>query len=303
MSRLSFGASAPLMGAGLMVAAAVAFAALNVVLQYGGTVAAIASTSLAFWQYAIALLFLVPWILVEGRQFLGTKQLPLHLLRVVLAALGVQVWAYALSLVAIWQAIALLMTSPFFVIAGASLFLKEPLSPLRLGATLVGFFGALIILAPWSSSFSWPALLPVATAALWGGTTLLTKCLTRSESSVSITMYLLLFLTPINGAILLGAGFSLPTASDWPLLVCAGGLTALGNYCITRAYAVADATYLQPFDDLRLPLNILFGWLFFSTAPNAAFWPGALLILGASLFLLQRERGQEERRIASQSSR
>ncbi len=52
---------------------------------------------------------------------------------------------------------------------------------------------------------------------------------------------------------------------------------------------VADAAYVQPFDDLKLPLNVLAGWLFFGYAPAGYLWLGAALILGASLFIMRSE--------------
>lgn len=282
--------SKSLLGAALMLGAGLAYAALNVATQWAGMTAQIPSTVTAFWQYLIALLLALPWILRQGRKALATRHPGLHLLRVGISALGVQLWVYALAHeVPIWQGIALLMTSPFFVIAGAGLFLRERITPARIAATLMGFVGATIILAPWSAAFTWLALLPVAASALWAGTTILTKYLTRDEEPEAVTVYLLLLLTPVNAAFLIGGGTLVPNAAGWPVLVVAGVLTALSQYLLTRAYAVADAAYLQPFDDLKLPLNVLLAWLVFAAAPTPNFWPGAALILAASLFIMQRE--------------
>jgi drug/metabolite transporter (DMT)-like permease len=148
---------------------------------------------------------------------------------------------------------------------------------------------ATLILAPWSTTFSWLSLLPVGASALWAGTTILTKYLTRDEKPEAVTVYLLLLLTPVNAIFLVGGGTVLPDPSGWPVLLVAGALTALSQYLLTRAYAVADAAYLQPFDDLKLPFNVLLAWLVFATAPELNFWPGAALIVAASLFIMQRE--------------
>ncbi|WDR04393.1 DMT family transporter [Devosia algicola] len=281
--------SVPLRGAAFMFAAGLAFAGVNVATQWAGMVEGLSSTAIAFWQYFIAFLFALPLIWREGPKALATNHLGQHILRVLLAAGGVQVWVFALTHVAIWQVIALSMTSPFFVIAGAGLFLGERITLTRLGTTLVGFTGALIIIAPWSETFSVYSLLPVLAAALWAGTSLLTKRLTRDEAPASIAIYLLLLLTPINAALWIGSGFDMPPISAWAVLAVTGVLTAMAQYFMTRAYAVADAAYLQPFDDLKLPLNVILGWLVFAAAPSLNFWPGALLIVGASLFLMRQE--------------
>ncbi|MGO8126888.1 EamA family transporter, partial [Rhizobium ruizarguesonis] len=79
------------------------------------------------------------------------------------------------------QAIALVMTSPFFIILGARLFLGERVGPARWAATAAGFTGAMIILQPWSDGFGWAAILPVLSALLWGASSLITKSLTGIE--------------------------------------------------------------------------------------------------------------------------
>ena len=286
----------PLLGAGLMLGAGLAFAGVNVALPIITYQLGFASTSAVFWQYLIAFVFSVPLVLSLGAKALKTRHPLIHILRVVLSAAGAQAWGLAFAAgVPLWQVIALVMTSPFFIILGAALFLKEEVTPARLVATLVGFAGGMIILQPWSASFTWAALLPVAAAALWAAASLLTKYLTRDEKPESITLYLLLLLTPINALFLIPAGLALPSGNLLWLVLLLGLLTALSQYLLTRAYAVADATYLQPFDDLKLPLNLLASWVLLAQVPTLTFWPGAVLIVSASLFIMTRENRRGDR--------
>lgn len=281
---------AALRGAAIMVAAGLAFAGLNVAVQWASVNAGASAPAIAFWQYAIALALAAPLVWRGGIHILHTRHVFLHLARVLLAAAGIQLWVYGLSVVPIWQAIALAMTSPFFVVAGAGLVLRERVDFARIAATAGGFAGAMIIIAPWSESFTYHAFLPVLAAACWAGTSLITKYLTRLEPTAGITVYLLLLLTPINAAIWLGSGFEIPPQAAWWALFAAGALTGLAQYLLTWAYASADAAYLQPFDDLKLPFNIVAGWVVFGAAPTPGFWPGAALIVAASLYLMRRER-------------
>ncbi len=59
------------------------------------------------------------------------------------------------------------------------------------------------------------------------------------------------------------------------------------------AYAVADAAFVQPFDDLKLVSNIVIYGLWFGYWPEGNPWLGVALILGASVFLLVSSRGHE----------
>jgi S-adenosylmethionine uptake transporter len=64
-----------------------------------------------------------------------------------------------------------------------------------------------------------------------------------------------------------------------------GILTAAAQYLLAAAYRVADATYLQPFGDLKVPLTAALGWILLAQEPSPWFWLGAAMILGASIFI------------------
>lgn len=276
-------------GSVAMVAAGLLFAIVNTTVQSSTMSHGMAAASVAFWQYLIALAFSLPWLLRHGTASLKTAQLGRHVVRVILAAAGVQMWVLGLAYVPIWQAIALIMTSPFFVVAGAGLLLRERVDAGRWLAVIAGFAGGMIILAPWSDAFGFATLYPLAAAAFWAAASLMTKRLTRSESADTVTVYLLLLLTPVNAAVATIDGFQAPAGPVLYLVAAAGVLTFLAQYVLTRAYASADAAYLQPFDHLKLPFNVLLGWLVFGFVPVGSMWLGAALIIAASLFIVRRE--------------
>lgn len=276
-------------GALLMVIAGTLFALINLITQYATMMLAVPSARMAFWQYFIALLFSLPWVIREGLRAMKTNSLMLHLIRVAAAVIGVQLWVAGLAHVPIWQAIALIMLSPFFVTLGANLFLDEAATLERWLAVTTGFAGGMIILAPWSESFSLYVLYPVGAAAFWALTSLLTKRMTRTESPESLTVYLLLLLTPVNFGLALEGGVAPGGGVTALILIAAGLLTALAQYAIAKAYAIADAAYLQPFDHLKLPLNVGFGVLAFGFVPPGSMWIGSLMILGASFYLLRQK--------------
>lgn len=291
----------PLLAALAMIGAGASFALVNGALQASTMQLGVPSTTAAFWQYALGLLVALPWVLRRGVSALRTQQLGWHLLRASLAVIGIQLWVAGLARVEIWQAIALVMTSPFFVIIGAKIFLKERVGLVRWLATIAGFSGGMVILEPWTEAFNWAAILPVGAAAFWAGTSLVTKKLTATEQADSITVYLLLLLTPVNALLALGDGGIVPSSSALWFLVGAGVLTVVANYLLTLAYQKADAAFVQPFDHLKLPLNIAVGFLAFGFAPTGAFWPGALVIVGASLLVMldEQKRASLQKQVAN----
>lgn len=274
-----------------MIAAGIGFAGSNLLIQGATMRMGVPPATAAFWQYLIALGIGVLFVVRGGFAQFRTDQIGLHLFRVATAAIGVQFWIAGLAVVPIWQAIALIMTSPFFVTMGAALFLKERTGPSRWMATLIGFLGGMIILEPWADEFTAALLLPVAAAFFWAITSLLTKILTASEPPQTVTLYLMVFLTPINASIaLFTTGFAVSVDGPLVLLLLAGSLTISAQLFLSKAYASADASYVQPFDHIKLPLNVIGGWLIFGFAPSGNLWLGAALIIGASLYIAQREK-------------
>lgn len=292
------GKNAAYAGAAFMVAGGALFAIVNTGTQYTTSVQGLSSSSMAFWQYFVALLAMLPWLLKTNLSILKTNRLGLHIFRVVISAFGVQFWLYALANgIPIWQAIALLMTSPFFVTIGAALVLKEEVGPARIAATLAGFVGGMIVLEPWSDSFTMTALFPVIAAALWAISSINVKQLSSTDSPQSITLYLLLLLAPINAALwgmeIFGSDsvdkIFVPTANMWPYVIGIGALTALAQVSIAWCYKVADAAYVSPFDHVKMPFNILAGFIVFGYFPTGNFAIGAGIIVVASLFIMQHE--------------
>ncbi|MCF8520233.1 MAG: DMT family transporter [Rhodobacteraceae bacterium] len=285
--------NANLKGAAFMVLAGICFALANAVTWTVTYKMGFKAQSDAFWQYAIATVFSAPFIWRNGLASMKTRHPVLHLVRILLSVLGVQAFTQAFaSGMAPWHVIALVMTSPFFVMFGAALLLGENVGLNRWIAAVIGFAGAMILLRPWESGFTLPTLLPIAAAVTWGGASIITKRLTKDEPQTSITMWLLVLLTPVNLLFSLQAGFELPSGNILWLLILGGAIMYFAQHFLTLAYAAADAAYVQPFDDLKLFSNILVSWLVLSFAPDMTYWPGIVMVFAGSAYLLWSERGR-----------
>ncbi len=311
-------------GALFMLVASLAFAGSNLLqsllptpVQYGGY--GMSSTGMAFWQYVIAAILGLPLILRIGLDKLRTRHPFAHEVRAFVSALGVHVFVYGFATgVPIWQMVTLLATGPLFIIVGTTLFLGERASAARIGAALAGFAGAIIVSGVGSESLGWSTLIPVVAAALWATTDVLTRYLARrGESPETVTISLLALVTPNHLLILLavwGLGaaapgllpagltdnvFALPSGTGLWLLALLGALTAAAQYLLAFAYKQADAAYLQPFADVKVPLSGLLGWILLGQAPSIFFWPGAALIVAASAFIYWVEAGNRPTRLAT----
>lgn len=280
-----------------MLIAGLAFAIVNSLAQVTSINYGLSSTTVALVQYAIALVVILPYLSRLGiRYSLRTEHLSMHIFRVFLSVIGIQLWLWALAYpVPIWQGIALLMTSPLFATIGSGLFLKEKVGTARWGATLTGFVGAMIILEPWADDFNWASLLPVGAAFFWACYSLMVKKLSAHDSPSTMVVYLLVLITPFNLLLALPDWQTPQGSTLWLILLFAGAMTALAQWAIVKAYAVADASFVQPFDHAKLPLNVLAGWLVFGWAPPGRLWLGAAIIIASVAFITHWETKKSSR--------
>ncbi len=278
-------------GALWMLLAGLSFAVVNSLSQYVSARLGLHSTVVAFWEYFISFVVMLPWIISTGlASAFRTKRLGLHVVRVAFSVIGIQFWLWAMAVpVPIWQAIALLMTSPLMATAGSAIFLREKVTTGRWLAMLAGLAGAMVILQPWADDFRLTSLLPLAAAFFWAGYSVLVKYMSHTESPAVIVLYLLLLIAPFNFFLAL-PNFTTPTRSMWLVLMAAGILVALAQWSIAKAYENAEASFVQPFDLVKLLWNVAAGWLVFQQVPPGSLWLGATLIVGATLFLMFSEK-------------
>lgn len=284
----------PYLGAFWMILAGLCFALNNSGITYITKTFQLHSTVIGFFQYFIAFIVMLPWLIKTGfASALSTKRIGMHVIRVLMSVIGIQLWIWGLTRgIPISQAIALLMTSPIFVTIGSAVFLGEKVSISRWLATLVAIIGSLIILDPWGESFRLASLLPVLAALFWAIYSLMVRHLSHTESTGSMVVYLLIFIAPFNFFLAL-PNFQAPTDSAWYYLILTGILIALAQWALVKAYSSADASFIQPFDLVKMPLNIFAGWLFFNEVLSMNLWIGSILLVGATLFILHKEKKNE----------
>ena len=284
---------APVKGALWMLVSAAALAGLTGVVRHMS--AGLHPFEIAFFRSFFGLLILAPWLMRSGLGVLRTKRLGLYTLRCALGVATMLMWFTAISMVPLADAVALGFTSPLFVILGAALFLGEVVRGRRLGATLCGFAGALIILRPGSGVLDLGAVLVLLSAVTLAGANLSVKELSRTEPVQAIVTYMVIFMVPLTfiPALLV---WQTPTPAQLAELLGLAAVATLGNYAMTRAVAVADASSVMPYDYARLPFAALIGFFVFGETSDAATWIGAGVIAVASLYLAHHESKAELRR-------
>jgi drug/metabolite transporter (DMT)-like permease len=225
----------------------------------------------------------------ELRPGLKPRRFGLHLARNILHFAGTDGWAFSLTLLPLATVFALEFTSPAWVALLAIPLLQERMSRGRFVAVALGFAGVLVILRPGLETLQPASLLVMGVAFAFALVAIMTKRLTRTESTFSILFFMNLMQLPMNLAGVSRA-FWLHVAPSHVLPfagICAGGL--LSHYCLTNAYRGGDATMVVPLDFLRIPLIALVGWQLYGEALDPYVFLGSACIIVGLLYSLHRE--------------
>ncbi len=247
---------------------------------------------IVFVRGVVSVLLLVPWLASQGLQSLATRRFGLLMGRGTLTSIGLITWIFALARLPLADAVALHFTLPLFGILLAAYFLREQLNIHRAAMTAIGFLGTLVILRPGVETLDILSLIVLLSALAYAGTGIQTKILVRTESSAAIVFYVSAF-TAVAFVIPCLFQWAEPTALQWAMLVGVAAFNVVAQSCMNRAFAVADASFVLPFDFLRLPFAVVAGLFLFSETPDIWTILGAAIIFGATYFNTMRERRYE----------
>ena len=191
------------------------------------------------------------------------------------------------------EAHAVFTSYPLLVAALSGPILGEKVGWRRWLAILVGFVGVMIILEPGFGVFSPWALVPLLAAAMFAVYGLLTRYVARKDSaSVSF------FYTGVVGAVamtpfgVMNWVWMTPADWGWMALLCC---TAAGSHwLLIKAYAVAEASAIQPFAYLQIVWASAIGLYIFGETLRLNVAIGAGIVVAAGVFTLWRQRVREK---------
>jgi drug/metabolite transporter (DMT)-like permease len=214
---------------------------------------------------------------------------------------GLLLWFTALPKIPLADMTAIGFTGPIFIMIGAYVFFKEPMRWERWLASGIGFIGVLIVVGPkLSGSGGFYNLVMLASAPMFAASFLLTKGLTRYETTGVILLWQSLTVTLFSLPLALLA-WQAPTALQWAGFVLTGILGSLGHYCLTRSFHVADISATQSLKFLDLVWASLIGWMVFADVPTSSTLVGGGVICAATLWIARRESRSAARRVPAET--
>ncbi|MEM6579186.1 MAG: DMT family transporter [Pseudomonadota bacterium] len=260
---------------------------------------------LLFVRSVIAVLVLVPLITLLGAPHrILSPFWPLHVARGVLFAGGFSLFYAAFPFMGLAEVSTIFFSAPLFTALMATIFLGEKIGWHRSGALLVGFSGVLIAMNPAAGSFNWVSVLPLLCAVAYSASQVIARRIGERESSLSVGLQTLFF----AGVAILPMGWLvntiIPIGPEYPhlflqipspplpyvqLVVLIGCVGMCGYILLSRAYQIAEASLVAPFDYTYLPLAAALGYFLWGEVPPQSTFYGMILIVSAGLYLGYRE--------------
>ena len=244
----------------------------------------------------------------EGQRGLPTTQQPkLECLRGVFLFLSYAAFMMGLAALPLADIEAIRFSGPLMITLFSLVILGEKVGPRRWLALIVGFIGVLLIVRPGSATFNLGSAFILISVLFYALTVILTRKLQTNDSSATMAYYsslvylvAALVLAPLPAMVgempdahpsiaFLIRAWSMPTLIDLVIMAGLGLVWAGWMYFMSRAYSVAQASVIAPFEYVSLPINILWGFLIWQEVPTVMTLAGAFLTLASGLYVLYRE--------------
>ena len=274
-------------GIGLMIIATVLFSVMHASIKYMSS--SLHPFEIAFFRNLFGLIVIAPWFIKYGLEPLKTKKIKLHMARSFFNVIAMLSFFYSLSIAPLADVASLAFTAPLFASILAVVFLKEIIGIKRIMAIILGFIGAIIVIDPVYSSINNGHILTLLSASVWSISLIIIKILGRTESSVTITSYMVLIMIPLSGV---AAYFywETPTINDLIFLIIIGISGTSAQMLLAQALRQGDTSIIMPFDFLKLIWAVGIGYLFFFEVPSLNTWLGSIIIFLSTLYIAYREK-------------
>jgi len=260
---------------------------------------------LLFIRSLITVVVLVPLIAFLGAPHrLFSPLWPLHLARGTLFVVGFSLFYAAFPFMGLAEVTTIFFSAPLITALLAAVWLKETIGPHRIAALVAGFIGVIIAMNPTGDSFSWIAILPLICAVTYAGSQVLARQIGERETSLTVGLQTLAF----SGILILPMGwavnhivqpepefshlqftFPLNDLVDWPQLLLLGFVGMVGWTLLSRAYQVANASLVAPFDYTYLPFAAVVAYFLWGEVPPLTTIIGMTIIVISGLYLGFRE--------------
>ena len=208
------------------------------------------------------------WVLLRG-------------LILVLASLSI---GHALRLMPVGETISILYSFPILVMIISIPLMGEQVSSINWGFATLGFAGVLMVARPGGDLEILGVTFALLTALLAATLHMMTRVLTKTETSYALLFYSILISIPCSGllALFTWEGY-FPSMMDLALIALLGIIINAAHYLFAVAYRYAPASLIAPANWVHVVWAALLSWLFFDHLPDQLTILGMVVIVAAGV--------------------
>ena len=243
-----------------------------------------------------------------GRRLPQTRSYKLEFIRGIFLFLSYTTYMMGLAALPLAEIESIRISGPLAITILSVVLLGEKVELRRWVALVVGLIGVLLIVQPGSANFNQGTIFILISVLFYAFNVMVTRTLHITDSSATMAYYstliylaATLIVSPITAAIgeipnanpsiaFLFHTWTVPTALDLIIMGGLGFVWAGWMYFMTRAYSVAQASAIAPFEYASLPINVMWGFLIWRDVPTLTTLSGASLTLLSGMYILYRER-------------
>ncbi len=275
-----------------MLAATIIFSIMHVLIRYVS--ADIPPFEIIFLRNLFGIIILTPTIIKYGIAPLQTTKYKLLGGRAIVNAIAMMCYFSALAISPLADVTALGFSAPIFATILAVIFFKEIIHLRRWVAIAIGFLGTMVILRPGIIETDIGMMLVLFSAVAWAITLHIIKILSKTESSLTITIYMVVMMTPITliPAIYVWVWPSM-TQILWLMLIALLGTVA--QFAMTQGMKLGDISVVMPIDFFRLIWVAILAWLIFAEIPDLFTWIGGAMIFASATYIAIRESNKRKK--------
>ena len=269
-----------------MIVSCIAFASMWVMIRYASR--QVHAFEIVFFRNFVGTLVMLPMLLANPG-LLKFDKIRTHLRRATSGFIATIGTFYAVAHAPLATALSINYTAPLFATVGAVLFLGEKIHARRVTALAAGFIGMLIVVRPGALPMTPGVIAAMVSAVSTAFSIVAIRALVASDDSRAVAAWAFILMT-IPSLVVASFVWTWPPRDVWPLLGMIGTAAAIGQLTLSRAFALAEASAILPYDFVRFGLIAIAGIALFGERLDTLTIVGGAVILASTIYLAVRER-------------
>ena len=241
-----------------------------------------------FLRFFFGLLIIFPYVFKTNFVVFKTIHFKKHLYRSMLNLPAMLLYFSTLVILPIEKVTAISFVVPLIVTILAVFFLGEKIYIYRTLALVLGFSGMLVILRPGFINISIGVYMALFSSFLWSIVIILTKKISKDDSSITILAYQSLFMSIFCFIVVLFF-WQTPSLKTIIYLILSALSGTVLHLTLNHAYKLVDVSMTQPYSFLNLVFASIIGYFIFGETPDLYTWIGASIIFIGIFIISYRE--------------